>query len=752
MKMNRKVLTCVFVASLILFHTVSIAQEAKDIQLINAETNQPIAHAHVTYGNQKDISNETGTIRLSFAPEEAMIISHIGMGKTTIPPSAVEHAFISGQLFLRPGEPVSLEPVTVIGLRHKGHYPLAMRDDDKLAHDAGAVLTRQPAISAIRKAGGYGFDPALRGFKYDQLNILIDGLQGAVAACPNRMDPPVSHIALNQIERIEIHKGPFALKYGPSFGGTVNFISQPSRFSDTPEAKTRLSTGFESSGSLYSVEGALELSGKKISTTVNAAWAHGQDYRDGDGLKVPAGFKKGSVSLSAAYKPAVKHEIRFFAARNFARDIDFATLGMDLASDDTWMARMDYVIDGPTERMTSAKASVFATFVDHQMDNLSRKIEPRMMNAVTLAQTVALGGKIETNINIGSGQAGVGIDFRSDEARGDRTREFLMGPNAGSAMKDNVWQDGRASRAGVFATYNLPGGGVNYFVSGRVDYNRAVSGRENEQVAAHFGSMTYSGVSPSFSLGATAGLSMNLSAGLWIGRSERSGGLTERYINFFPVGLDAYELVGNPNLKPEINNEIDVNIHYETDGAAIQASFFASWLQDFISSRIDPGLEPRMPASPGVRRFENLEKASLKGVEFLWIQNWPLNLRHRLEAAYTHGKNVGDGEPLPEIPPLDLRLSLSGEYGRFAPEISLRSVLEQNRVSPSFGEMATPAFATMDFGAAFRFTPQLRLSGGVENIFDKAYYEHLSRRIPGGGRPLYAPGRNFYLALVWSEM
>src|SRR5690606_35117026 len=100
--------------------------------------------------------------------------------------------------------------------------------------------------------------------------------------------------------------------------------------------------------------------------------------------------------------------------------------------------------------------------------------------------------------------------------------------------------------------------------------------------------------------------------------------------------------------------EIDVNIHYETDGAAIQASFFASWLQDFISSRIDPGLEPRMPASPGVRRFENLEKASLKGVEFLWIQNWPLNLRHRLEAAYTHGKNVGDGEPLPEIPPLDL--------------------------------------------------------------------------------------------------
>lgn len=750
MHTNRAILIVSFTALIILFQTTSFAQETKDIQLINLENNRPVENAHVAYGVQKTISDETGMIRVSFAPGEFMFISHIGMGKMSIPPTLVEKAFSTGELSLRPGDPVSLEPVMVMGLRHEERDPLSLTDNDKLSHDAGAVLSRQPAISVIRKAGGYGFDPTLRGFKYDQLNILIDGLQGAIAACPNRMDPPVSHIALNQMEKVEIHKGPFALRYGPAFGGAVNFISQQPRFSETPEVKGRLSTGFESAGSLYSVEGEVGLSGKKISTTVNAAWSQGQDYRDGDGLKVPAGFSKGSVSLNGIFKTAPAHELRFFTARNFARDIDFATLGMDLSSDDTWMVRMDYLINTPTERIASATGSVFATFVDHEMDNLSKKIEPRMMNAATLAQTVAFGGKMETRINIGRGQAGVGADFRSDEAKGDRTREFLMGPNAGNVMMDNVWQDGRVSRVGAFVEYRLPTRPINYIVSGRVDYNRAVSDRENEQVAAHFGTMSYSGVSPSFSFGATADLSQKFSAGLWLGRSERSGGLSERYINFFPVGLDAYELVGNPNLKPEVNHEVDLNLNYETEGALIQVSFFASWLNDFISSRIDPNLQPRLPTSPGVRRFENLEKASLRGMEFMWMQKWPLSLRHRLEAAYTYGKNVAADEPLPEIPPLDLRLSLSGDYGRFTPEISLRTVFDQNRVSPSFGEMETPAFLVMNAGAAYRFSSQMKLSGGVENLFDRAYYEHLSRRIPGGDRPLYSPGRNFYLALVWS--
>lgn len=726
------------------------AQEVKEIRIVNIENGRAIVDAYFIYGAQKGVSDREGMIRLRYVPGETLFISHVAMGKIALNDRDVAEAFFKGTLALSPGEPVNLEPVTVIGLRPDQRDPLSVRDTDKLSHDAGAVLSRQPAISTIRKSGGYGFDPVLRGFKYEQLQIVVDGLQGSVAACPNRMDPPVSHVALNQVDKIEVHKGPHALRYGPSFGGTINFVSHMPELSDIPEAKGRISTGYESAGNLYSTEAALRLSGRKLAATIKGAWSQGQDYRDGDGVRTPSDFKKGSFSVDGFYQLRQNQSLRFFSARNFARDIDFASLAMDLRSDDTWMFRIDYLLDAPTEKIGSVAASAFATLVDHTMDNLSKPLEPRMMNAATPAQTETYGGKIETKIKAGTGLTHTGIDFRLDQAEGERIREFLMGPNAGKIVKDNVWQDGRISRLGAFVEYRLPTRFFQYMLSGRVDYNRAVTRREADEVVAHYGKTSSTQVNPSFSLGVSKDITESVNAGLWLGRSERSGGMTERYINFFPVGLDAYELVGNPNLKPEVNYEIDLDLKYATEKTQVQASFFSSMLRDFISSRIEPGLQPRLPASPGVRVFENLDKAALRGFELSWIQHWPLRLHHQVEAAYTHGKNVGENEPLPEIPPLDLRVSLSGDLGDFSPEISLRSVLRQNRVSPSYGEMTTPAFTVLDIGVTYKAMAHLKLFAGVENLFDEAYYEHLSRRIPGENRPIYSPGRNFYLALIWS--
>ena len=41
-----------------------------------------------------------------------------------------------------------------------------------------------------------------------------------------------------------------------------------------------------------------------------------------------------------------------------------------------------------------------------------------------------------------------------------------------------------------------------------------------------------------------------LETGIWAGRSVRSAGITERYINFFPVGLDPYEMLGKSVADP----------------------------------------------------------------------------------------------------------------------------------------------------------------------------------------------------------
>lgn len=76
------------------------------------------------------------------------------------------------------------------------------------------------------KRSNYATEPVLRGFKYERLNIQYDGAAKIVHACPNRMDPITSHVIPEEIEKIEVVKGPFDVRYGAAFGGIVNLITK----------------------------------------------------------------------------------------------------------------------------------------------------------------------------------------------------------------------------------------------------------------------------------------------------------------------------------------------------------------------------------------------------------------------------------------------------------------------------------------------------------------------------------------------
>ena len=76
----------------------------------------------------------------------------------------------------------------------------------------------------IIKRGNYASEPAFRAFKYEQLNVQYDGGMKILNACPNRMDPITTHVIPEEIERIEIVKGPFTVRFGQNFGGIVNLV------------------------------------------------------------------------------------------------------------------------------------------------------------------------------------------------------------------------------------------------------------------------------------------------------------------------------------------------------------------------------------------------------------------------------------------------------------------------------------------------------------------------------------------------
>lgn len=721
-----------------------------NIKLIDEVSEESLSYVHYRYDKQQGISDENGMIWLKYTPEATLFISSLEKGKVAIHSDVLQPAIANGTLKVPNGDPISLQPVTIMALR-PGDYDtksMTLTDNDKLSHDAGAILSQIPSISSIRKSGSYGWDPVLRGYKYDQLNLVIDGVQTATAACPNRMDPPASQIPLNQIKKVEVYKGPHSLRYGPAIGGTINFISEKGQFT-ARQTNVRLSSGYESNGNIFRTEGLVGLQNEKLNFNLNGAWSQGEDYSDGNGDAVPAAFKKGSFGGDIAYKINANQSISLSATRNLARYVDFAGLPMDLKSDDTWLLNVKHQMSLPGKVWSVLNTSAFYSYVDHSMDNLSKNMNPRMVNAETHAETRTAGGRVEAKLNLRHGWTYLGADLRIEQAEGTRTREMVAGPMAGNVFYDNVWQNGMISRSGIFSEYHLQKAPFHYILSVRLDVNNAKIQDEASEFVNNYEQTRSTQVNPSLSLGTNYDINNHLTAGLWVGRAQRSGSLTERYINYFPVGLDPYELLGNPDLKPEINNQVDLNFSFKKSSTQVKLGIFGSYLENFITSEVKEGLMPRLPNSPGVRQFINIDQAFISGFEASWQQKLFAGMKQSLGIIYSKGDDKNANEPLPEIPPLEINYQLRGVYlkEKLQMNVSLRQVLAQNRVSESFAEMSTPSFTTVDFAVNYQIHRQWRLSAGVQNIFDASYYEHLNRSLLGQNRRINAPGRNFAMTL-----
>ncbi len=750
---TEKICVFIFLVLVAQYFSQPLKAQEKELQLLDMQTREPVPGAHYIYGDQKGISNAEGYIQINYNPRWFLLLSHIEYGRKEYNPEKVEDALENGRLHLRSGEPTMLQPLTIRAMRKGGDKEdlLPLSDYDRLSHDAGSYLSRSPSIAVIRKSGNYGFDPVLRGFKYEQLNLVIDGVQTALAACPNRMDPPASQISLNQMENVEILKGPYFLRYGPATGGTINFISGDPHYSERFKPAGRISSSYESNGNILRTEAVAGFRDQRVSMNINGAWSRGGDYKDGEGITIPSRFNRTSLGTNIAYAPGDNQDIELNVTRNFARDVVFAALPMDLRNDDTWLVNAGYRIDFKGKHLNDWRTTMYFTHVSHLMDNLEKEMDPRMVNAVTDAYTVTYGGRTEVSLDYGLSNAFLGADLHIEKAEGTRTREMIMGPMAGNIYYDNVWQNGIINRTGLFAEYHIEQEPLDYIFATRLELNDARIADRAPEFSDVYEQIRSTQINPSLSAGLAAMINSSWRAKLWIGRGLRSGSLTERFINYFPVGLDPYELIGNPDLKPEINNQADIIIDFKKRSTNLQMNLFASYLQDFISSEIRPDLEPRLPMSPGVRQFINLEKALMTGFEINWQQYLPAHILFKMDVAYTYGKDLVNDIPLPEIPPLDLRLGLTGHFfdNKFRPDIIFRHVMDQDRINGSFGETRTPGFNLMNVKLTYDLSDKVHVSGGVENVFDVSYYEHLNRSVRSvAQRPIYSPGRSFYLTLT----
>jgi iron complex outermembrane receptor protein len=193
----------------------------------------------------------------------------------------------------------------------------------------------------------------------------------------------------------------------------------------------------------------------------------------------------------------------------------------------------------------------------------------------------------------------------------------------------------------------------------------------------------------------------------------------------------AMRWVGSPGIDPEKHFQWEVGAIASDSFGLASVSFYYNWVDDFI-------LRDRARSQDGVLLsdratiYRNVE-AELFGVESELRLNFTDTVILDNQLAFTYADNTTDDRPVAQIPPLEGRSTLSYEGEPVDVGFTLRWAAEQHRIddSPATGSGLdagrTPEYVVCDIYGKIDISKNVSLGIGVENLFDRAYANHLNK-------------------------
>ncbi len=646
--------------------------------------------------------------------------------------------------------------------------------------DVGEFLRGQPNISGIRR-GGYAIDPVIRGFRYSQLNIFLDEGFRIEGGCPNRMDPVLSHIDPEFISRLEVVKGPYLLAYGQSPAASIRVCTFETPSIGKKETRVVSLTGFDSNRNGFSQFLSVKSSGSKAYLKLSAGLKNFGNYTDGNGTEWNSEFHKRSVSAETGVKIAGNQILMLKYTGSFGRDVLFPALAMDEIADNTNIFSGIYTRTDPDSPENLLKISAYHTRVYHEMDNsfrpqYSQVVPPYtgLMQGIARVNTQATGLRLITTLKRGNKLISAGIDAGYTEKDGTRNMKMIMNMEGQEMISEkafNLWKQSWIINTGIYGGLSENIDRFSYELGFRADANFSDSGDTLKIVKSD---VTWFEVQPVSAMlfGATASGSYRISEKIKvtaaIARSARAPDLQERYIKFLATGYDKYDYLGNPALKPEINYQADLIAEYHDENSLAAVTLFRSDVRNYITGTLLPPsvARPLSNGAPGVKQFNNLSRAVFYGFEAEYTRTffeklttsasagttlayYPEIEKIILENGQATGTMVLKNDPIAEIPPFEAmaRASYSLRSGKLKPGVSVRLVSAQKRISEASYEEATPGFALLNFSVEYQPIKPVFITFGGNNLLNKAYYEHLNRKMAGSTTKLYEPGRSFFINL-----
>ncbi len=662
-------------------------------------------------------------------------------------------------------ESLLLEEIEVKAKKETGVESLEVREvRETNAKDTGEALEVIDGVSKIRK-GGIANDIILRGFQRDNINVLIDGMR-VYGACPNRMDPPSFHLDFAEVERIDVLKGPFDVKNQGSMAGLIDIKTKSAR----PGFHGEINLNY---GSFESINSSITASygTEKFDILAGTAYKYSKPYKDGDDIRFtevypltsPNRYRESEIDGTAyniktgwtklGFSPLKDQRIEISITRQEADDVLYPYLMMDANYDDTTRLNIIYRIEDIGNILKTFKIQAYWDKVKHDMTDERRCSStmdasmcsdnlPRPYSMRTYAETETYGGKVEGGFGF-AGETKIGIEYYLRNWDNITTMAMKQGMMYMYMDQASV-PDVDTKNIGLYVEQkNRITQRLNLTAGLRLDSTETRAGKDRTDLYNLYyndpkRSKTYTYLSGNIQF--NFDITESLNAFFGIGHGVRVPDPIERYFALKKMGdMMKPDWVGNPELRPTKNNEIDLGMKYSPGTILMKMNLFYSDLKDFIVAR------SIFNGSRYAKTYGNID-ATMYGAEVSARFALPSDLYLTAGLSYIRGKNDTEDTNLPEIPTLKGRVSLRYDNNRFFGEIEGVFADSQDKIAPLLKEKESSGWAIANLKGGYLYK-NLKFFAGVSNIFDKKYYEHLSYsrdpfasgiRVPEPGRTLYA--------------
>lgn len=566
------------------------------------------------------------------------------------------------------------------------------------------LLASQSGIQSASN-GGAGSDASLfmRGTNTNGTLVLVDGVRYSSATTGAAA---LQHIPLDQIERIEIVRGPAASLYGPdAIGGVIQIFTKQG--SKQTQSSVEIGAGTQNTQRTNA-----RLSGKQGDTQYALGIAHSQtdginsitDKANSSYYADKDGYKNSSVTLAASHQIDKNHEFgaNLLAAKSLnqydsykydsswaasAQSYDYRSAALN-GSGSVW-SRNQLAANWISRLRLGYSQDDYTSYTPVSASDLSDK-ETRFTTRQNQASW-------QNDILVGPGTAIIGVETLEQRVSGD-----------------TAYSQTQRRINSVLAGYNTAISDFNLQANARSDRNSQFGEHTSGQAGASWQ------ITPSVQTGAT------------LGTAFKAPTFNDLY---YPD--DGYGNKGNASLKPETALNREAFLRYQTKTLKASATYYENRIKNMIAwAPVDPN------NSYGAWQPSNIGTAQIKGASFSVEHSYQLaqyGARYDWLDARDASGGSNDGKRL-----IRRASQTGGLFAGLLKEKAWSVRAELNLVGKRYENAANTktmgGYALTNLAASWQLEKDWQLIARFNNIFDRNY-----EQAQGYG----TLGRNGLISLRW---